>query len=70
MEAMVDETALIRSTQCFDEWFQSFTKYACKNLICDKEKAYTPVVGAYRRDSLFLDRTEDTEFPIVGHTFL
>ena len=47
------QAALIRSNQCFDEWIQSFTQYACKNLTCDREKAYTPVVGAYRRFSLF-----------------
>ena len=33
------ESALISSNQCFDEWLQSFTQYARKNLICGREKA-------------------------------
>ena len=39
------EAALISSNQCFDESLQSFTQHACKNLICNGDKAYTPVVG-------------------------
>ena len=64
------EAALIRSDQRFNEWLQSFTQYACKIITCDREKAYTTIAGVYRRISLSLDRTENTEVPIVGHTFL
>ena len=52
------EALLIRSNQRFDEWLQSFTQYAYKNLICDREKACTLAVDAYRRVPLFQDRIE------------
>ena len=56
--------------KCFDEWLQSFTQFACKNLICDREKTDISVLGSYRTVSLFKDRTEDTEVRIVEHIFL
>ena len=34
---------------------QSFTQYAGKDLICDREKAYTPIICTYRGVSLFQD---------------
>ena len=37
--------------------------------ICDREKAYTPIVGAYRGVSLFQDRTQSTNVPIAGNAF-
>ena len=55
---------------CFEKWLQSFTQYACKDLVSDREKVYTLIVGAYPRVSLFQDRIEDTEVPIVGHTLI
>ena len=69
-ELVRSEAALIRSNQCFDKWLQSFTQYACKDFICDREKPYIPVVGTYRRASLFWDRTENIAVSIIWHTFL
>ena len=39
----------------------SFTQYAREDLICDSEKAHTPIVGAYREVSLFQDRPQTTK---------
>ena len=61
------EAALVRSNQRIGVVLQSFTQYACKDLICDREKAYTPIVGAYRGVSLFQDSTQSTKVPITGH---
>ena len=44
---------------------QSFTQCARKDLIFDREKAYTPIVGAYREVTLFQDRTQSTNIPIA-----
>ena len=63
----ISEAALIRSNQCLDIGLQSFTQYARKELICDREKAYTPIVGAYRGVFLFQDRTQSTKVSIAGH---
>ena len=63
------EDALIRSNQCLGVGLQSFTQYARKDLICDWEKAYTLIVGAYHRVSLFQDRTQSTKISIGGHAF-
>ena len=63
------EAALIRSNQCLSVGLQSFTQYARKDFICDTEKAYTPIVSAYRGVSLFQDRTENTKVPIAGYAF-
>ena len=45
------------------------TQYTRKNLTCDREKAYSPTVGSYRRVSLFQDGTQSTKVPIAGHAF-
>ena len=50
-------------------WVQSFTQNACKDLICDWEKANTLIVGTYRGVFLFHDRTQSTKVPIAGHAF-
>ena len=42
------EAALIRSNQCLGLGLQSFIQFARKDLICNREKAYSPIVGAYR----------------------
>ena len=47
-----------------------FTQYARRNPICGREKAFTPLVGAYRMVPIFQDRMEDGEVPVVGRTFL
>ena len=64
------EAALIRSNQCLGVELQSFTQYARKDLICDREKAHNPIVGPYRGVSLFQDRTQSTKVPIAGHVFV
>ena len=53
-------------------WRMASAVYAIdrKNLICDREQAYTPVVGAYFGFSPFRGRAENTEVAIVEHTFL
>ena len=45
----------------------SYQFIAPKYLICDEEKAYTPIVGAYRGVSLFQDSTQSTKVAIAGH---
>ena len=64
------EAALIRSNHWLGVELQFFTQYARKDLIFDREKSYTPIVGAYRRVSLFQDRAQSTKVPIAGHAFL
>ena len=66
---MRSDAALIRSNQCLSVRLKSFTQYARKDLICDREKAYTSIVGAYCGVSLFQDRTQSTKVSIAGHDF-
>ena len=63
----MSEAALVRFNQCINVGLQSFTQYARKDLICDRKKAYTPMVGAYHVVSLFHDRTQSTNVSIAGH---
>ena len=63
------EIALIRSNQCLGVGLQSFTQYARKDLICDREKAYIPIVAANGGVSLFADRRQSTKVPIAGNAF-
>ena len=60
---------LIWSDQCLGVELHSFTQYTRKDLICDRKKAYTPIVVAYRKVSLFQDRTQITKVSIAEHTF-
>lgn len=50
----------------FCDFFQSLTQYSHKCLIYNPEETYITVVGAYCGVSLFQDRTDNAEVPIMG----
>ena len=59
------EAALIRSNQCLGVGLHSFTQYARKDLICDREKAFTPII-AYDRNDFLCDR--EMAYSLIVHS--
>ena len=63
------ETALIRTNQFVDEWFQPFTLNAWQDSICNREQTYATIIATDCGITFFKYWAEQTQTPFTWHAF-